>query len=295
LILSQNKECKRKVILQLDKQTIIDVWDDVIESLKETIDYFRSVYRIPVSSILPYDSLLVPFTYFFYHNKEKPTGERAKYLEEFFWRISLSYRYSSSTETKLAQDIRRIDLILAGQRPLYDDVKLNLDSPQDLIDISFSTGSSFSKAILCLMAYQEPKDFLDNGKVILDNSWLKVTNSRNFHHFFPRSYLKKKKVDNENSIVNITLVSADLNKRKIRAKAPSLYIREFLDENGKLPEAMQSHFIDDVDSYGIRSDDYEIFLQQRAKTIYNELQKRIDLTHEQENPETEEIKEIILE
>jgi hypothetical protein len=73
LILSQNKECKRKVILQLDKQSIIDIWDEVISSLKETIDYFRSVYRIPVSSILPYDSLLVPFTYFFYHNKEKPT------------------------------------------------------------------------------------------------------------------------------------------------------------------------------------------------------------------------------
>ena len=61
LILSKNKECKRKVILQLDKQKIIDIWDDVISALKESIDYFRSVYRIPVSAILPYDSLLVPF------------------------------------------------------------------------------------------------------------------------------------------------------------------------------------------------------------------------------------------
>ncbi|PJC33664.1 hypothetical protein CO051_01255, partial [Candidatus Roizmanbacteria bacterium CG_4_9_14_0_2_um_filter_39_13] len=104
LILSKNKECKRKVILQLDKQAIIDIWDDVISALKESVDYFRSVYRIPVSAILPYDSLLVPFAYFFYFQKEKPKGEQIKFLEEFFWRMSLSFRYSSSTESKLAQD-----------------------------------------------------------------------------------------------------------------------------------------------------------------------------------------------
>lgn len=72
LILSKNKECKRRIILQLDKQAIINIWDDVISALKESIDYFRSVYRIPVSTILPYDSLLIPFSYFFYYNKEKP-------------------------------------------------------------------------------------------------------------------------------------------------------------------------------------------------------------------------------
>jgi hypothetical protein len=112
IILSKNKECKRKVILQLDKQAIINIWEDVISALKESIDYFRSVYRIPVSALLPYDSLLVPFSYFFYHNKEKPKGEQIKFLEEFFWRMSLSFRYSSSTESKLAQDIKRIDEIL---------------------------------------------------------------------------------------------------------------------------------------------------------------------------------------
>jgi hypothetical protein len=111
LILSKNKECKRKIILQLDKQKIIDSWDNVISALKDSIDYFRSVYRIPVSSILPYDSILVPFAYFFYIQKEKPKGNQIKYLEEFFWRMSLSYRYSSSSESKLAQDIKRIDEI----------------------------------------------------------------------------------------------------------------------------------------------------------------------------------------
>ena len=292
LILSRNKECKRKVVLQLEKQSIIDIWDDVISALKESIDYFRSVYRIPVSTLLPYDALLVPFTYFFYRNKEKPQGKQIKYLEEFFWRISLSYRYSSSTESKLAQDIKRIDNILKIVRPSYDDLKVFLDSPEDLIETSFSAGNSYCKAVLCLLAYYEPKDFRNNGKVLLDNSWLKMANSKNYHHFFPKSYLKKQGVGNENSIVNITLVGADLNKHKIRAKAPSVYIQEFLDENESLPTSIHSHLIEDINSYGIHSDDYKVFLEKRSKSIYDALRKRIELKNER-NTHDAELKELI--
>ena len=293
LILSKNKECKRKVVLQLDKQSIIDIWEDVISALKESIDYFRSVYRIPVSTLLPYDALLVPFSYFFYFQKEKPKGEQIKYLQEFFWRISLSYRYSSSTESKLAQDIKRIDQILNGERPNYDELKVFLSSPRDLIDTSFSAGSSYCKAVLCLLAYSEPKDFQDNGKVILDNSWLKMANSKNYHHFFPKSYLKKQGIGNENSIVNITLVGADLNKHKIRAKAPSIYIQDFLDENAELPKSIKSHLIDDIDSFGIHSDDYSVFLEKRASSIFNALKSRIEFTNTEKIVDTE-LKELIL-
>lgn len=292
LILSKNKECKRKVILQLDKQKVIDIWDDVISSLKESIDYFRSVYRIPVSAILPYDSLLVPFSYFFYFQKDKPKGDQIKYLEEFFWRMSLSFRYSSSTESKLSQDIKRIDEILEGNRPTYDEVKVYLNSPRDIIDTSFSAGSSYCKAILCLLAYHEPKDFRSNGKVILDNSWLKVANSKNYHHFFPKAYLKKNNIANENSLANITLVSDDLNKRKIRAKAPSIYIKDFWDENDDLPKSLKSHLINSIDDFGITSDDYLIFLEKRAEALFVELKSRIELNHPVSNQNLE-VKQLI--
>ena len=202
LVLSRTKECKRKTILALDKQAIIDNWEDAISALKKSIDYFRTTYRIPVSQLLPYDSLLVPFSYFFFWNKEKPESDQRKYLEEYFWRMSLSYRYSSSTESRLAQDIKRIALILKNQRPDYSDIKVDLDSPMALIETNFSAGNSYCKAVLCLLAYQEPKDFQDNGKVILDNSWLKIASSKNYHHFFPKRYLEKNEIANSNSLVS---------------------------------------------------------------------------------------------
>ena len=290
LVLSRTKECKRKTILALDKQAIIDNWEDAISALKDSIDYFRTTYRIPVSQLLPYDSLLVPFAYFYFLNKEKPESDQRKYLEEFFWRMSLSYRYSSSTESRLAQDIKRIDLILKNQRPDYSDIKVDLDSPKTLIDTNFSAGNSYCKAVLCLLAYQEPKDFQDNGKVILDNSWLKIASSKNYHHFFPKKYLENNEIANSNSLVNITFVSDRLNKRTIRARAPSSYVGDFSDENSDINKALNSHFID-INGFGIESDDYDTFLNERAKRIFAELKARIDLSHKE--PANEEVQELV--
>lgn len=270
ILISKTRECRRKTILALDKQDIIDKWDDAVSALKESIDYFRTAYRIPVSQLLPYDSLLVPFSYFFYRAERKPRGEETKRLEEFFWRVSLSSRYSSATESKLAQDIKRIDTILKKGRPDYGDIKVDLDSPQSLIDTGFSAGNSYCKAILCLLARKRPKDFQDGDDVILDNSWLKVANSRNYHHFFPKAYLRNRKIPNDNSLVNITFVSDNLNKRKIRSKPPSNYIGGFEKENPEIGKALRSHFID-KEGFGIEDDDYETFLQARAARMFGEL------------------------
>ncbi len=274
VILSSTKECKRKTILQLNKQKIIDSWDDAISGLKEAIDYFHKTYKITVSQILPYDTLLVAFAYFFHTKGDDPSEIQRKILEEFFWIMSLSHRYSSSTESKLAQDIHRIDSILEGERPSYTDIRVDLDSHKTLMDTGFSAGSSYCKAVLCLLASQVPKDFKTNADVILDNSWLKQANSKNFHHFFPKSYLKGKS-DNANSLINITLVSDNLNKRKIGTKSPSVYIKDFSQDNTEIETALNSHFIE-LNGFGIENDDYDLFLQKRAEKIYEELKKRIE-------------------
>ena len=294
LVLSKSKECRRETILALDKQNIIDHWEAAISGLKDSIDYFRTTYRIPVSRLLPYDTLLVPFAYFFFKNKEEynrkePDSGQRQYLEEFFWRMSLSHRYTGAGDTLLAQDIRRIDRILEHERPDYADVKVDL-STETLIQTNFNVRDSYCKAVLCLLAYQEPKDFHDNGKVILDNSNLQIASSRNYHHFFPKSYLKKNETANSKSLVNITLVSARLNQHIIRSRAPSDYIRDFTDENPGINKALNSHCID-INGFGIESDDYDTFLEARASRISEELKARIDLNHRQ--PDNEEIQELI--
>ncbi|MFE3897597.1 MULTISPECIES: DUF262 domain-containing protein [unclassified Priestia] len=270
------RECARKNILKLDKQKFIDIWDDTVDAIERSVEYFRNYYRIPVSKILPYNALVVPFSYFFYRHPNKPVNDMKKYLDDFFWRVSLSERYSSATETKLAQDIKKIDQILKEELPRYD---FQVDTSKEFIIKNgwFSANRSFIKAILCLMAYHEPKSFNDNSIVRMNNNWLKQANSRNYHHYFPRAYLKKQEEDEFyiNHIVNITIVDDFLNKNRIRAQAPSKYMKTFQQENKDLMETMKTHLIDDLTTYGIWNDDYDVFFDLRAEKISRELEKRI--------------------
>lgn len=269
-------ECKRQVILKLDKTKFIDTWDDAVDAIERTVEYFKSYYRIPVSQLLPYNALIVPFAYFFFQHKDKPTGKKQKNLQDFFWRCSLSGRYSSSVESKLAQDVKRIDSILSDKLPHYD---WSIDSSTDFIIDNgwFSAGRSYIKAILCIYAYFQPKSFNDNSIVNISNYWLKQANSKNYHHFFPRSYLKKQGEEELyiNHILNITIVDDFLNKREIGAKAPSEYMKKFKKDNTGIELSMRSHLINGLELFGIWEDDYDTFFENRAKLLSTEIEKRI--------------------
>lgn len=270
------KECTTKHILKIDRSEFINAWDKVVDAVESTIDYFRTYYRIPVSQLLPYDGLIVPFTYFFYNHKDKPDANQEKYLRDYFWRVCINSRFSSGLEGKIAQDIDRFDKILMGDLPTYD---IGVDISTTAIKRSgyFRVGTAYIKGLLCLLTYQQPKSFRDNAIVIVDNSWLKQANSKNYHHFFPRAYLNKCGVDefDINHIANITIVDDFINKREIKAKAPSMYMKKYVDSNEAIDEAMESHLIGSLDQFGIWNDDYDTFLEKRLGMFSKELKKRI--------------------
>lgn len=269
------KDVRRKVILGLNRAPFIDIWPKAVDALERAVDYFRSFYRIPVSNLLPYPGLLIPFSYFFFHHPDKPTGKQKDYLQDFFWRVALTGRYSGTTETSIGQDLHSIDEILAGKLP---SLNFGVDPSPEFIRSNgyFNTGRSFIKAILCLLAHQQPKSFIDDSVVHINNDWLKQANSKNYHHFFPKAFLKKKGIDGWliNHVANITIVDDFLNKREIRDKAPSTYMAKFQKKNPDLVKTMKTHLIK-LDKSGIWEDDYDRFLDMRCKLISDELKKRI--------------------
>ncbi len=271
------KECKRKTILKLDKQDFINIWPDAVDAIEAAVEFFRLSNRIPVSHLLPYNALIVPFSYFFYRHPQKPSGDMKRYLEDYFWRACLSERFSSGVETKLHQDILRIDEILDGSYPTYD-WAIDIEPISIKNNGWFSAGRSYIKAILCLYAYQEPKSFEDNSQVNIQTNWLKKANSKNYHHFFPKSYMQKKGgfLDWEvNNILNITIVDDYLNKRVIGAQPPSKYMGNFSTKNPDIDTTMKSHLITDLSQFGIWTDDYQAFLNKRAEEVSNQLKSRV--------------------
>ena len=272
------KKVDRKTILRLDKSKFIEKWQDVKKGMFAAADYFRTHLRIPVSNLLPYPALLILFTYFFIRNNgNQPDSDQDKWLKQYFWWASLSERFGSSTNSRIEEDLDLMDKILEATPPSYQGKQVSL-SLEDLKQTEFRAGNAACKAVLCLYTYFQPKSFKSDSIVNLDNSWLRQINSRNYHHFFPRGYLRKAGVPEEhaNNILNITFVDADLNKRIIRARPPSDYMKEFAEVNCEIDSTMKTHLIDDLNTYGIWNDDYETFIERRGERVLEELGKRLD-------------------
>jgi hypothetical protein len=270
------KDCRMREIVNLPRLVVIKTWPKAFEAIELTVDYFRNYYRIPVSRLLPYPALIIPFAYFFSKHPNRPTGDQQKFLQDFFWRVSLGGRYSQSLETRVGQDILKIDRILKGKLPDYD---WAVDTSPQFVKNNgyFSTTRSFVKAILCVLAHEEPKSFVDNSIVRLDNAFLKQANSKNYHHFFPKSWLEKAGVDpwKINHVANITLVDDFLNKRLIRAQSPKTYMAGFIAKNPQIDKCMATHLMKLDKEFGVMSDNYVKFFDARCRAISRELAHRI--------------------
>ena len=272
---SKTKQVRGKDILQIKRENFIDHWNPMKIALFEAVDFIRHTLRIPVSQILPYSSVVVPLTYFFHKTKsKKPTSKQRKLLEQWFYWVGLNFRYSSGAETKLGEDLVRMDKIINEEEPHYPTAELHIEADH-FMEWEFATDAK-CKTVLCALVYHQPKSFDSDSVVNLDNSNLKIATSKNYHHFFPKAYLAEHhKSAKPNLIANITLIDGYSNKHKIGKMPPSQYITKFEDENDKLTESLESHLIGDLDKFGITNNDYEAFIEQRSRAIVEVLNKKL--------------------
>ena len=272
------KQVRRRDILKLNKTKFINSWETVKDGIFYAVDYLRKSLIVPVSGLLPYNAILVPLSYFFIKLKGKrPSTIQNKLLKQYFFWASLSERFSSGAEGKIALDLKKMDRILKEQPPNYrgEEVKLTED---EIEESWFSAGNSFCKGIICIFASFKPLSFDGDAEVELGNAWLKRANSKNYHHFFPKSYLKKEGYEDWeiNTISNITLVDDYLNKRTIGSKSPKVYMKQFIKNNKDIEKTIKSHLIDNLDDFGVLDNDYETFKSKRSKKILKEINKRLN-------------------
>ena len=276
-----NGSCKKDDILRTDKNSFMNAWDPVNKAFEKAIDYLKTYYSIPVSKLLPYDALIVLFVYYFYKTGfDRPEAAHEPYLRDYFWRVVLTNRFTEGLVSKLSQDKQIIDKIIAGEKP---DGLPPVDISANAIknNGTFSLSSAYSKGFLCILASKHPKSFDNGADVIIDNDWLSASSAKNYHHFFPKAYMKNNfpTVDeNEvNHVANITIVDSHLNQRKIKAKAPSVYINEFrtANPNYDLQATMDSHLIYDLKGFGVEDDNYSLFFQKRIEAYQKELKDRL--------------------
>lgn len=263
-------------MLSIKRDDFIDNWLPMKDSLFHAIDFVRMELRVPVSSLLPYPAVLIPLTYFFYNTKNrKPTKKQGRLLEQFFYWCGVTDRYTSSSDSKIADDFNKMDMIISGEPITYSPSEI-IVTKEKILETHFSTGNAFCKSILCIFAYNQPRSFDTDGIVNLDNSNLKIASSRNYHHFFPKKYLENNHKDVEpNLIANITLIDGYSNKYKIGKRPPSEYISSFSEDNTQMENTLKSHLISSAEEFGINEDDYNKFILKRAEEISKSLTEKM--------------------
>ena len=280
MALCLHKSCTKDAVLSLTPDEVAGKWAKIDKAFTEAIDYLRTVFGIPAADLLPYDVLIIPFVYVMFKNKgKKPTSFQTKWLKDYFWRTALTQRFSNAVASKLTIDVAFFDAVLKGKTPNKSHLPLVSITPKRITaEGAFKTGSAFIKAILCLFAKRRPLSLRTNAPVLIDNSWVSKKNAKNYHHFFPRAYMREtgdgtvaREVDH---IANIVIIDSADN-QYIKKDAPSKYIARFQHENADIDAALKTHLIDDVVSFGISIDNYQKFFDHRVSRICEELIKCI--------------------
>jgi hypothetical protein len=140
---------------------------------------------------------------------------------------------------------------------------------QDLwVRLSFRASNSLSVAFILALASLHPRN-ITNGASIDVEIALSHFNKKEFHHIFPRNYLKSNKVKGEhNAIANLCILAASENKT-ISDNDPHEYIPKCIASLGAVAadEIFASNALPKPSSFDYAKASYESFLSQRAKLI----------------------------
>jgi hypothetical protein len=146
-----------------------------------------------------------------------------KTIEQWFWRTAFSRRYSAHTDEKMDEDLR-LFADLAAQKPTdLKKYEYTVDT-KALIRQPLTKQSPLARAVLLLLARRGPLDLI-TGTSVDTGLALSSFNRKEYHHVFPRAFLKGRGVPSEriNSLTNFCFLPAGSNK-KISNKAPSDYM-----------------------------------------------------------------------
>jgi len=267
-----NQTTKTKSILELNPQDVRDNMELLKSSLEKAIDFLSTQFNCASYDFLPRVQQIVPLTYL-YSKTNALSIDQSNCLKIWFWRTSFSTRYSASTDQKMDDDVEFINLLLAKDYSGIDKYQTNINLTQ-LENLKFSKSNSFVRAFLLLLAQQKPFD-LANGNIVDVGNALSQYNRKQYHHIFPRAFLKNLNFTNDqiNRAVNFCILPATSN-RLISDKNPSDYFVNIIPQANLITILNSNLAPIDITIYN--NDDYDTFYKERAKIVFDKIKELSD-------------------
>lgn len=247
------------------------IMDQVADASKRTVDFLTSHIAVPHPEALPYANQFAVLTELF-RRVPVPTGPQFSSITRWFWRTTLSGYFGGWNTGQMSHDW---DEVVKFSKP---DADIDIDVPASLprSDVwkvtQFRSNSAVSKMLALILSFQDPLDILTGQRIDARRS-LAWNNDKEFHHFFPRNFLKSQDIGprgRANAAANIVLLGAASNIR-ISNKAPSEYLTKALEDVGRaeLLRRLQTLLVSEEAMEAALRDDYTAFLDARAGTLHS--------------------------
>lgn len=203
-------------------------FETVENGIRGAIDFLRTELKVVHLKLLPYPAMLIPLSVFFAEADGKEivySGDTLHVLKRWFWRTCFSTRYTSQTRKTTIGDIAQILLLKDGKPSTLDAIDIKVE-PEYFALNTFRVGAAATKTFVLLMANNDPKSLLSGKSIDLDKV-LQRYNRSEFHHIYPRAFLRENHFpdDQINVLGNFCFLSAAENK-KVGRKPPSVYVND---------------------------------------------------------------------
>jgi Fe2+ transport system protein FeoA len=202
-----------------------------------------------------------------------------KKIRKWYWSSVFTNSYSQAAETQMTTDFREMKEWFKDNQKVPKTVKKMYDeiSRLKLLEIH-SEGNSKYRAVMSMIALAGAKD-LDTRQP-LENA---IENDK--HHIFPRSGaddLGFGSSENINSVLNMTWMSSDTNKKIKDFEKPSAYVNDLIEkkyegDKDKFLQVLETHLISKEAFTYMQTDRFEDFLIEREKTIVSKLKEYFEI------------------
>jgi hypothetical protein len=245
-------------LVEVKPASLVAQMEALKKALMSSVDFLEGQLKIRNIVFLPFPIMMIPIVNF-YAKIPKPNATQLSQLKKWFWQCALTLKYKAGTNRLVLEDIEKMKKIRSGETPFDKSVSIK----SELFLSTWRINSTAAKSALCLMAQLRPRSFLTGSEVDL-GTVLSAYNAREFHHIYPKAYLKRNGIGfhEANVIANICFLSAGENKQ-ISDTDPNHYFEKVPKE--KRQKIFKSSAIPDSAQNGDLS--FEDFITVRAERL----------------------------
>jgi hypothetical protein len=260
---------------ELDKKRLREAVEEAAKATERAVDFLSTQIRTPKADALPYYNQFAMLVEVF-RQLPKPSSAQYDALRRWFWLTASGEYFKGWSETQMGPDLQAITAFAKGE---VAEIDTGAAVPRRALwwRSAFSKRNAPSKLLALLLSYEDPLDLLTGQRIDVGKA-LSWQNDKEFHHFFPRAFLRSRGVSGARANVcgNLIMLTSHSN-IWVTDRPPSQYLRDLADIEGEeaLRKRLRSCLVEEDAYQAALQDDYDTFLRVRSTTLHRRLMELI--------------------